>query len=142
MSEPTIEIHAITGDALRTPWLWECDYLPDWTEDEYVEQHSSPRWEVWGVFLNDELVACFSAERLPDGAMDVHVSSQQGRLHFGLLKMLANRCANALLNQGNVSRLVTHTPEHNRPALWIARAAGFKETERADGVITSVRERI
>lgn len=133
-----LSIQLLQGDILREVWRWERDNLPEWTEDEFVAQHSAFPWVCWGVFVGNELCACFSMEQQPDKSVRVHVSSNR-ILPFNILKKIAKGCADGLLASG-IPYLSAETPERARAEIWIAYAAGFCEIERVNGMVRMRRD--
>lgn len=127
----------LKGDDLRPVWQWEKEYLTDWTEDEFVAQHSAPPWICWGIYMHDRLSACFSMEQQSDGAVSVHVSSDR-TIPFNLLKLIAKGCADGLLAHG-VPCLTASVPVRNRAAIWLAKAAGFQEIKRDEENVELIR---
>lgn len=132
-----VRIELLQGEPLRTVWGWECDNLPDWTEEEFVATHSAHPWVCWGVYANGELAACFSMEQQPDRSIAVHVSSNR-LLPFNILKKIAKGCADGLLASG-VPYLSASAPNDKRAAIWLAKAAGFQEVNRTETMVELVR---
>lgn len=132
-----VRVELLKGDDLRPVWQWEKEYLTDWTEDEFVTQHSAPPWICWGIYMHDKLSACFSMEQQSDGAISVHVSTNR-QIPFNLLKMIAKGCADELLTK-SVPYLIANVPAENRAVIWLAKAAGFQEIGRTRTIVEMVR---
>lgn len=85
----------------------------------------------WGVILDGEPVAYFSAEPEPDGRMEIHVTAKRRRLHPAVLREYATKLGNRLLELG-AKGLIARVALTNRASIWAARAADFIEESRDD----------
>lgn len=92
----------------------------------------------WGVCLDGEPVAYFSAEPEEDGRLEVHVTALRHRLHPQVLKMCAKQLSNRLLALG-ANGLVAKIAPGNRASLSVAKAAGFVELSRDNETIVLVK---
>jgi len=80
----------------------------------------------WGVCLNGEPVAYFSAEPLDGDVLEVHATAKRRRLHPAILREYAQKFSDRLLALG-ATGLVAKIASTNRASLWLAKAAGFRE---------------
>jgi hypothetical protein len=92
----------------------------------------------WGVVLDGEPVAYFSAEPEPDGRLEVHVTAKRRKLHPKLLRMYAEQLGNRLLELG-AKGLIARVALDNRASIAAAMAAGFNEESRDDDFVVMVK---
>lgn len=92
----------------------------------------------WGVILDSEPVAYFSAEPIGDGLLEVHVTAKRRKLHPKLLRQHAEQLSNRLLELG-AKGLVAKIAPDNRASIAVAMAAGFDEESRDDNFVVMVK---
>jgi len=92
----------------------------------------------WGVCLNGEPVAYFSAEPLDGDVLEVHATAKRHRLHPAILREYAQKFSNRLLALGAPS-LVAKIAPTNRASIWLAKAAGFTEQSRDNDFVVLVK---
>lgn len=100
--------------------------------------YDEPNTINWGVILDDEPVAYFSAEPEPDGRLEVHVTAKRRKLHPKLLRMYAERLGNRLLELG-AKGLIARVALDNRASIAAAMAAGFNEESRDNDFVVMVK---
>ncbi len=93
----------------------------------------------WGVILNGEPVAYFSAEPIGDDILEVHVTAKRRKLHPKLLRVHAEQMSNRLLELG-AKGLVAKIAPDNRASIAVAMAAGFDEESRDDNFVVMVKK--
>lgn len=93
----------------------------------------------WGVILDDEPVAYFSAEPIADGQLEVHVTSKRKKLHPKLLRMYAEQLSDRLLELG-ATGLVAKIAPTNRASIAVAMAAGFTEQSRDNEFVVMTKQ--
>lgn len=100
--------------------------------------YEEPNQVNWGVCLDDEPVAYFSAEPEAEGRLEVHVTAKRHRLHPQVLKLYAKQFSDRLLALG-ARGLIAKIAPTNRASLWVAKAAGFQEQSRDKDIVILVK---
>jgi RimJ/RimL family protein N-acetyltransferase len=100
--------------------------------------YNEPNTINWGVILNGEPVAYFSAEPEHDGRLEVHVTAKRHKLHPRLIRQYAEQLGNRLLELG-AKGLIARVALDNRASIAAAKAAGFDEESRDNEFVVMVK---